>query len=255
MHFKILWIFAFLIGAKIWAQGPPITSDKPIMLGGGSFTVKTLTEIRNTERGTSVYIPAMLHYLPTANFLVAVHIPFVTYDFEDDLSESTLADIELLGKYQFYRKDATGKTFRVVAKTIQNLPTGDEVDLIGQSTGVYEGYYGVVSGYETLKYGISTEIGYNWVPDATLDELRAKLGFGLPLLKPQYPNKQINLFFEYASIWLYERDWYQLLYAQGIQYAGKNITFDLALQLPLVQEIAANRELNYSVFLGARYTF
>jgi len=255
MHLKILWFFAFFICAKTWAQGPPITADKPIMLGGGSFTVKTLTEIRNTERGTSVYIPAMFHYLPTANSLVAVHIPFVTYDFEDDLSESTLADIELLGKYQFYRKDATGKTFRVVAKTIQNLPTGDEVDLIGQSTGVYEGYYGVVSGYETLKYGISTELGYNWVPDATLDELRAKLGFGLPLLKPQYPNKQINLFFEYASLWLHERNWYQLLYAQGIQYAGKNITFDLALQLPLVQEIAANRELNYSVFLGARYTF
>ncbi len=225
------------------------------MLGGRSFTIRTLSEVRNTERGTSFYVPAMFHYLPTSNSLVAVHIPFVTYDFEDGPSESTLADIEIIGKYQFFRKDATGKTFRIAAKTIQNLPTGDEVDLIRQSTGVYEGYYGVVSGYETLKYGISTEIGYNWVPDATLDELRAKLGFGLPLLKPQYPNKQINLFFEYASIWLYERDWYQLLYAQGVQYAGKNITFDLALQLPLVQDIAANRELNYSVFLGARYTF
>ena len=54
------------------------------------------------------------------------------------------------------------------------------------------------------------------------------------MLKPQYPNKQLNLYFEYANVWVFERSWYQMLYAQGIQYARKNITFDLAIQLPLV---------------------
>jgi len=250
--FLVVALFAF---AKAYTQGPPITADKPIMLGGGSFTAKTLTEIRNTERGSSLYIPVMLHYLPTSNTLVAVHIPYINYDFDDGRSESTLADIKVLGKYQFYRKDATGKTFRVVAKSLQSIPTGDTVDLIGLSTGVYEGYYGIVSGYETLKYGISSEVGYNWSPKGTVDEFRAKFGVGLPLLKPQYPNKQVNLFFEYTSSLFTERDWYQLLYAQGVQYAGKNITFDLALQLPLIQNLDALRELNYSVFLGMRYTF
>jgi hypothetical protein len=141
------------------------------------------------------------------------------------------------------------------AKTIKSIPTGDKVDLLGQSTGFYEGYYGMVTGYETLKYGISTEVGYNWSPEATVDEFRAKAGVGLPLLKPQYPNKQVNLYFEYTSSVFTERDWYQLLYAQGIQYAGKNITFDLAIQLPLTQNLPKSRELNYSLFLGARYTF
>lgn len=247
-------VFGILLSGSLLAQGPPITADKPIMLGGNSFTTKTLIEIRNTDRGTAFYAPLMLHYLPTSNSLVAVHIPYLSYDFSDT-SGSSIADIKVQGKYQFFRKDQTGKTFRIVAKTLQNIPTGKELDLIGLSTGLYEGYYGIVSGYETLKYGISTEVGYNWVPDGTLDEFRAKLGFGLPLLKPQYPNKQINLYFEYTSSLLTERDWYQLLYAQGIQYAGKNITFDLALQLPLVQNVAEGRELNYSVFLGTRYTF
>ena len=225
------------------------------MLGGGSFTTKTLVEIRNTERASAVYMPLMLHYLPTSNSLVAVHIPYLDYELEGLESGSALADIKLLGKYQFFRKDATGKTFRMVAKTIQSLPTGKALDLMGISTGLYEGYFGLVSGYETLKYGISTEVGYNWMPNGTLDEFRFKLGFGLPLLKPQYPNKQLNLYFEYASISLVERDWYQLLYAQGIQYALKNVTFDLALQLPLIQDMPDIRELNYSVFLGTRYTF
>lgn len=246
-----LVVFAF---AKAYAQGPPITADKPIMLGGNSFTVKTLTEIRNTERGTAVYVPVMLHYLPTSNILVALHIPYVNYNLGDNIG-SNLADMKIMGKYQFYRKDATGKTFRMVAKTLQTLPTGQEIDLMDISTGKYAGYYGIVSGLETLKYGISTEVGYNWMPDGTLDEFRAKLGFGLPLLKPQYPNKQVNLYFEYNSVWLHERDWYQLLYAQGVQYALKNVTYDLAVQLPLIQNIESGRGLNYSVFIGTRYTF
>jgi len=246
-----LMVFAF---AKTYPQGPPITADKPIMLGGNSFTMKTLTEIRNTARGTIIYTPLMLHYLPSSNSLIAVHIPYVNYNFKNT-SGSDLADLKILGKYQFYRKDGTGKTFRMVAKTLQTLPNGPEIDAMDLATGKYAGYYGIVSGLETLKYGISTEIGYNWMPDGTLDEFRTKLGFGLPLLKPQYPNKQLNLYFEYSSIWLHERDWYQLLYAQGIQYAGKNITYDLAIQLPLVQEIDSSRALNYSVFIGTRYTF
>ena len=156
-----------------------------------------------------------MHYLPTANSLVAVHIPYLTYSFNNGNSNSTLADIKLLGKYQFYRKDGTGKTFRIAAKTVQSLPTGEDLDVMDLSTGKYSGYYGVVAGYESLKYGISNELGYNWMPDGTMDEFVHKLGFGLPLLKPQYPNKQVNLYFEYTNSWLTERDWYQLLYAQG----------------------------------------
>jgi|GEM_PF-4429717 len=139
--YVVVVVFAF---AKAYSQGPPITADKPIMLGGKSFTMKTLTEIRNTERGTIVYTPVMLHYLPTANSLIALHIPYTNYSLND---------------------------------------------------------------------------------------------------------------FEYNSVWLHERDWYQLLYAQGIQYALKTVTFDLAVQLPLIQQVDDGRNLNYSVFLGTRYTF
>lgn len=255
MQKYILFTFLFLGSFfLVKAQGPPITGDKPIMLGGNSFTTKTLTEIRFTERGRFTYIPLMLHYLPTSNSFIGVHIPFINFDtfLEDDQG---LADIKILGKYQFFRKDFTGKTFRAVAKTIQTLPTGIDIDAINLSTDKYAGYYGLVAGYETLKYGISSELGYNWMPNGTLDELLYKLGVGLPLLKPQYPNKQLNLYFEYANSWVFERDWYQLFYAQGIQYAGKNITVDFAIQLPLVNDVSEGREFRYSLFLGTRYTF
>ena len=239
----------------LFAQGPPITADKPIMLGGGSFTAKTLIEHRKTAMGTFRYTPLMLHYLISSDALVAVHIPRVSYELTDGTSGQSLADVKLLAKYQFLRIDGTGKTFRMVAKTLQTLPTGEALDVMELSSGLYQGYYGFVAGYESLKYGISFELGLNNIPEGDLDFLQHKLGFGLPLLKPQYPNRQINLFFEYTQQWLWEQKGYQLLYAQGIQYARKNITFDLAYQLPMINDMPQNMTFNRSLFMGTRFTF
>ena len=262
MNYKT-WLLAISItifSQNIYGQGPPITADKPIMLGGNTVVIKTLTEIRNTNEGTFVRVPIMGHYIISSNSLVAVHLPYVNYSFIDDSGRGTgngLGDIDILGKYQFYRKDGTGKTFRMVAKTLQTLPTGDELGIEGMSTGKYAGYYGVVAGYESLKLGVSSEFGYQWVPDGMFDKIRYKLGFGLPLLKPTYPVNQLNLYFEYSSESYTQLDEYQLLYAQGIQYAKGKLTMEAAIQFPLIQDLANSqqRDFNYSVFLGTRYIF
>jgi len=201
--------------------------------------VKTLTEIRHTEYGTFTYAPLMVHYLPTSNSLVAVHLPMVFRNVSGDVEHTSgLGDIQLRAKYQFYRKDQTGKTFRMVAKTIQTLPTGRDWNERGMSTGKYGSYLGVVAGYETIKYGISNELGYNLVAASDQDELQYKLGFGLPLLKPVYPVKQINLYFEYAANWAVETNNFELLYAQGIQYAIKRLTLEAVIQAPLIQTVS-----------------
>lgn len=255
IYWRLLTI-ALLVGQLAFAQGPPITTDKPIMLGGKSIIIKTLTEIRSTNEGTFTGIPIIAHYLPTSNSLVGIHVPYVSYNFDDNSGRGSgdiLGDIQLLGKYQFYRKDGTGKTFRIVAKTLQNLPTGEKLDIEGMSTGIYSGYYGVVAGYESLRLGVSNELGYRMVPDGTLDELVYKLGFGIPLLKPTYPVKQINLYSEFASEWQHERKQYELLYAQGIQYARKQWTWEASFQFPLIQDAPESQKINYSLFLGTRF--
>ncbi len=240
----------------LYAQGPPITSDKPIMLGGGSVVIKTLTEIRNADYGTYTRVPLMVHYLPTSNSLVAVHLPMVFRSVLGDVAHTSgLGDIDLMAKYQFYRKDGTGKTFRMVAKTIQTLPTGRDWNVIDISTGDYASYLGIVAGYESLKYGISNELGYRLVPGTQDDELRYKLGFGLPLFKPTYPVNQINLYFEYNTNWAVETNDLNVFYAQGIQYAKGRLTVEAAIQAPLIQTVAEGQKRNYSVFLGTRYVF
>lgn len=253
------WLFAILLctglGSQTFAQGPPITADSPIMIGGGRILLRNLTEIRSTDFGTFVWAPLMFHYLPTSNSVVAVHLPMVHYDFEDGRSGTTLGDIQLKGKYQFYRKDGMGKTFRMVVTTLQNLPTGKELGIEGMSTGHYESYFSMVMGYETLKYGISTEVGYNISPDGNNDKAAINIGFGLPLLEPTYPVNQLNLYFEYENEFYTETGGYRLLFAQGVQYAVDALTLDAAVQVPLVQDLMSGRERNYSLFFGARYVF
>ena len=45
-----------LIQNSAVGQGPPITGDKPVMLGANTWLVKSLTEIRNTDGGTLRFI-------------------------------------------------------------------------------------------------------------------------------------------------------------------------------------------------------
>jgi len=258
MRYIYGWAFAFLFFAfseTLLAQGPPITGDKPIMLGQSNLVVKTLTEIRETESGRFIKMPLMGHYLLTSNFLVGVHLPFVTTNGIYEQKTTNLGDVELLAKYQFYQKDQTGKTLRMIVKTLQTLPTGQKRNLPGISTGLYQNYIGTLLGYESIRYGFSSEIGYNLVPNGDLDELRLKLGFGLPLLKPTYPVNQINLFFEYQSSWFTEKDHYLLLYAQGIQYAKGRFTLESAIQFPLIDTGPDFEHRKYSLFLGTRYVF
>ncbi len=247
-----------LIATTVLAQGPPITADKPIMLGAKRIIVKTLTEVRFTEQGNFTKIPLMVHYLPTSNSLVAIHLPAVYQKFDDanGFEEGwSLGDIQLLGKYQFFRKDETGKTLRMVLKTLQTFPTGPASSMLGLSMDQYQSYVGLVTGFESIKYGLTGEIGYNYVPSNLLDQIRLRVGAGLPLRKPAYPVNQINLYFEYAgNIWL-EIDESEWLYAQGIQYAIHRITLEAAVQFPLYQTLDEDQQRNLSFFIGTRYVF
>ena len=250
----LLVVIMTAVGQVAWSQGPPITGDKPVMLGGNTWLIKSLTEIRFTDQGNFIKAPIMGHYLPSANSLIGIHIPFVSSNIDGSEPIKSLGDIELLGKYQFYRKDGTGKTFRMVAKTLQVIPTGEPLGVQGISLDTYQSYVGLVAGYESLKYGISNELGFNFQPDNDVDDLRHKLSFGLPLTKPTYPVKKFNLYFEYQNSWFTTLNKFMLLYAQGIQYAKGRFTIEGAVQFPLIQTTSDPRiKRNLSVFIGSRY--
>ena len=142
-----------------------------------------------------------------------------------------------------------------MAKALYTFPTGEDINIMGMGLGVHQTYLGEVAGYESLQLGVSNELGYNQVFGQYFDELRYKLGFGGPLLKPTYPVKKVNLYFEYQNSWLVNRDEVLLLYAQGLQYARGRLTVEVSIQFPLYQNFPDSQRWNRSLFLGTRYIF
>lgn len=238
----------FIIQSSL-AQGPPITGDKAIMLGEGTIIAKTLTRVLHTDKGNFVHAPFMFHYLPKSNMLFALHIPYASSP-----DESGFGDITARMKYQVYRKDMKGKSHRIALKSVHWFPTGFNSGIPDISIGEYQSLLSVISGYETLKHGIGTEVGYRYIGGGFPDFWVVNLGFGLPLLKQVYPVNQLNLYFEYDSEWFSNGE-KNIFYAQGIQYAKKRITLDLALQIPLVRNELAFARREYTLFFGARYSY
>jgi len=246
------YLLILLIGIgtlSVYAQGPPITSDKAIMLGEKTLIVKTLTEFLHTDHGTFSIAPLMVHYLPTSNSLLAIHIPYASSP-----TESGFGDVVIRGKYQIYRNDMKAKTHRIALKSVHWLPTGFNTGLENFGVGEYQTLFSIISGYETLKHGIGTEFGYRYVGGDYDDFWKFDLGFGLPLLKQTYPVNQLNLYFEYHSE-IYNTEGANIFFAQGIQYARDQLTIDLAVQLPLRERASNIVDRHYKLLLGARYVW
>lgn len=251
----LLLIFCLLIVLEVKSQGPPILGDKPIMLAKGNIVLKTLSQYRIDKDKTVLYSPFIIHYIASKNILIGAHLPmFGLESQEQSMQGVALADIQLLAKYQFYRKDEMGKTLRMVFKTVQTLGTGKSYNLEDISTSRYQSYFALVSGKETLNYGISNELGWHIDPGLDFNRLRYKLGFGLPLKKQVYPVNQLNLYFEYQNDWYYDSGAFNMLYAQGIQYAKNRTTIEAAIQWPLLQlEVDEEQKRIASFFVGARF--
>lgn len=257
MKYTLILLISLVTALSTKAQGPPITGDKAIMLGEQTIIAKTLTEFLYTDRGTYSYAPIMIHYLPTSNSLVAIHIPFVSTPSISNIEEqnsSGLGDIVFRGKYQIYRNDGKAKTHRIALKSVHWFPTGFNSGLADYGVDEYQTSFTVISGYETLKHGIGTEVGYRYVGGENRNFWIADLGFGLPLLKPKYPVNQINLYFEYHSEWFTDGT-ENIFFSQGFQYAKDQLTLDFAVQLPLVESANNFVDRHYKILVGMRYVW
>ncbi|MBK9257329.1 MAG: hypothetical protein IPM42_17805 [Saprospiraceae bacterium] len=236
MNLKIsILLILFGIHLNVWAQGPPITLDKPIMLGEKKGTVRPMVKIAENKVHSFTAFILDADYNISNNFAVAAEVPLVFPEHGD----TGLGDIGLTAKYQFFRRDRMGETIRMTARVKNMFATGKKLEtpILGMGHNMIS--VGVMAAREALKLGTQAEVGYNIMPSAShLNHWQYKLGFGLPLLKPSYPVNQINLYFETEGINLASHEGqsqYGYYYAQGLQYAKGIYTFDLSVQFPLAQ--------------------
>jgi hypothetical protein len=267
----VLLLAFWLVNQLAQAQGPPIMTDKPIMMGAGRSAIMASVQHRANQMLNYTYIPIMFHHDFSDKFELSL-MPAIV--FQEQLKSGVgFGDLGIEAKYQFLRKDAIGKTFRVATRARQVFPTGKNFRTFDLGLGAWQTNFAIVGGIESLKYGMQGELGYTFIYSEKNPEnngevmpnmLEAKLGFGLPLLKPTYPVKQLNLYFEYEGVYMSKfihegiHDYgaqHGIYFAQGIQYAIKQWTIDFSVQAPLSQKMPEHMTRKVNVLAGFRFIF
>ena len=246
-------LFYFLIiGAD--AQGPPITTETPIMLGLEGRGIRTFGKFISKEN-VNIYIqPIGIPYNITSKFQIGGIFPFKFISQNGTKTKGGLSDITVFAKYQLYKKDGKAKTFRILANIKQTFPTGETSSTPSIGSGLSQTYVGLIIGRIKPGIGIYGDFGYNSTNKNATDNFMYNFSVGVPLLVQKYPQKQINTYIEFNGNYLFDPKIHTLFIAPGLQFIpGRRILFETSFQIPLVQHNMTTNKTNYTILLGTRF--
>lgn len=235
---------------------------------------------------------SVLGYGVTSSFAVFGMVP---YFFNKALDATTsmgrverdtagFGDVSLFGRYTLYRKDSTGRTFRVAPVFGFTAPTGDDNDSdrfgelprpLQDGDGAWDGFVGVVTSYQTLQYQVDGQLLYreNGRHDgfARGDETRVDASLQYRVWPQSLKGVGGTPAFVYAllesNVIHQERDdigsgtdadsgGTQWLLAPGLQYVSRSWILEGTVQLPVAED--PNGEAiqdDYIVRVGFRRNF
>ncbi|PCJ91225.1 MAG: hypothetical protein COA50_16650 [Flavobacteriaceae bacterium] len=240
----------------LFAQGPPITTETPIMLGLDGSGIRTFGKYIS-KKNTNIYVqPIGIPYNITPKFQVGGTFPFKFVTPNGAETTGGLSDIAIFTKYQLYKKDGTAKTFRVLAHIKQSFPTGKTSSLPMIGSGIYQTYVGLIIGKISSVIGIYGDFGYNITSNNASDNFLYNFSIGVPLLPQKYPQRQINTFLEFNGNYLIAPKEHTFLISPGLQFIpGRRILFETSFQVPIVQNNITTNKINYMILLGTRFLF
>lgn len=238
---------------EVYAQGPPIFTDTPIMLGLEGRGIRTFGNIVSKENAQAYIHPVALPYNITNKWQVGVVAPFVSKSPDGMVGRSGFGDLQVFTKYQLFQKDGKAKTLRSLIKLTETAPTGNNSEAPPLGTDTWQTTLSLVNGYVTTKYGIYGEVGYNISGNNLPDNFIYNLAFAYPLLPQKYPPRQLNVFAELLGSYLLDGVGNNLFFAPGIQYiAGRKLLFESGIQLPIDEAAPEGQQTNYVLRIGTR---
>lgn len=216
-------VATFLLAPRnVLAQGPPINTDTPIMLGiqgrGTRTFVKVVRRTQLLENGQEIDDPmdrsviatvlpfAVPYNLFSDKLQVGLVAPFVNVNLstiEGEQSNGGIGDVQLSAKYLLYQRDRRNETFRIASKAGVKLPTGDDEGLPALGTGSTDYFVTTVAGWIRGRIGIYGEGIYRFNTSNEHvdfgDTVSYNFAFSyrlLPAIYETYPSPQLNGYLE-----------------------------------------------------------
>jgi hypothetical protein len=238
----------------LFAQGPPIYTETPIMLGLDGGGVRTFGKYVSKENA-SIYIqPIAVPFNILPKWQIGVIAPFIYKKPEASNGKFGFGDAKFFTKFQIQQKNWKGKTFRTLVKVVETFPTGNTTDSIPLGAGSFQTAVGINSGFITLKYGVYGEVAYNLTSNGLDDNFIYNFAVAIPLLKQQYPPKQINVSLEFNGNLAVQSKSNKLFISPGVQWiVGKRLLFETGIQIPIVEQVVSAEKTKFIYTLGTRF--
>lgn len=248
--FLLLIIFCMTIASEnVYAQGPPIFTDSPYLLGLDGGGIRTFGKYISTEAGQTYIHPLIVPYNVTTDFQIGGIQPYVFHSPENGESQSGFGNFTLFGKYSIIQIDGRAKTFRALIKYTQTFTTGASNVSVDASSS----QFAIVTGYITTKFGIYGTVGYAFVSNDLPDNLIYNFTFGYPLLPQNYPPFQLNLFLEFNGTHTFDENKHLLFVSPGLQLiTSSRFLIESGVQIPVVDD---RNTTNFAYTLGIRFLF
>ncbi len=238
-----------LISTSIYAQGPPIFTDSPLLLGLEGGGIRTFGKYISTESGQTFIQPLVVPYNVTTDFQIGGIQPYVFRSSEDGESHSGFGNFTLFGKYSIIQIDGRAKTFRALLKYTQTFTTGASNVSLKANTSQFS----IVTGYVTINYGIYGTVGYSFVSSDLPNNLIYNFAFGYPLLPQKYPPFQLNLFLELNGTHTLDVDQHLLFVSPGLQLmTSSTFLIETGIQVPVIDD---RNTTKFAYTLGIRFLF
>ena len=287
-----IWLatVVLLAAGSGFAQGPPINTDTPIMLGLEGGGIRTFAKfVRRTtllqdgdeipddmDRQVTVRVTpiAMPYNLFSDKIQIGVIVPFMDVDFEStvqDMSSFGIGDVRVFAKYLLYQRDRKKETFRIASKAGIKFPTGDENKMPALGSGSTDYFFSTVAGWIKDRSGIYLEGIYNLNSSHNQvdfgNSFAYNLAFGyrlLPAVYETYPSPQLNGFLEINGTSAAKSDingvtnensgGTTIFLSPGLQYiGGRRWLVEASLQIPVVNEPNGTQlATDWTISIGTR---
>ena len=260
------------------AQGPPINTDTPILLGvsgaGARSFVKVIKKSSQDEDLTITLSSVVIPYNISTRLLVGGIFPYFNKDLDTNagsMRSSGLGDTKLFAKYVVHQIDKRQETIRFVVKSSVTLPTGDEDAKPALGDGTTDYSFGVVAGWIKPRVSLTTEGVYSLNTSrrgtnyGDSFSYNVALGYRLsPAIYERYPSPQLNAYLELNGITTKRNELKglgientggtTLLLSPGMQYiGGRRWLIEGSIQFPIVDNLIGSQlETDIIVSLGTR---